>query len=463
MTTTTSLATDELFELRPGVFSATDADGVVSLLRERLWPEGYSLGALSESGRNALRQLADGPCAPSDLGVSDEVTALLESLRAGGWLMTTVRWQGRALYTVQPLQAAPEQTTVDGPVVLSRFAVLHRENEDLVVEAPLASATLRVHDPAAAAVLGALTTPALADEVRGELPVEVVARLLADLCAAGLVVPADHTEDTEPRLRQWRAHELWFHRRTRIGNGGYGGLGYGRTRWGKGVLAPPQARHEPYPGPAVDLYRPDLAALRHNDISLTAAVEDRRSTRTHDDDHPITVDQLGELLYRCSRVRGSFVAEGLEYLKLPYPSGGSVYELELYPVVRKVSGLPAGMYHYDRHEHRLRLVRGPGREVTRLLYTAAWAATVERPPQVLMVIAARFGRLTYTYEELPYTLVLKHTGVLYQTMYLVATAMGLAACGLGGGDALAFNEATGLDYATESSVGDFMLGSRPAE
>jgi hypothetical protein len=58
-------------------------------------------------------------------------------------------------------------------------------------------------------------------------------------------------------------------------------------------------------------------------------------------------------------------------------------------------------------------------------------------------------------------LILKHVGVLYQTMYCVATAMNLAPCALGGGDSLAFTEATGRDPLEEPCVGEFLLGSRP--
>jgi SagB-type dehydrogenase family enzyme len=456
---------ERLYQLRPGVYSATGEQGTVTLLRVRQWPQSMSLGQLSADGRAALRLLAERPCAVADLPGSepDEVKALLATLHAGGWLTTTVCWAGRQLYTVQPLRSVPDPPAVDEAVVLSRFTVLRREGDDLVVESPLATATVRAHDPAVSAVLGTLVSTAHANGIHGGLPDHVVTQLLLDLRAAGLAVPTDNAEDTEPRLRQWRPHELWFHGRSRQGNGGYAGLAYGRTKWAKGIFDPTPARHDPFPGPVVELSRPSLDTLRHNDLPLTAVVEDRRSTRTHDDDHPITAEQLGELLYRCSGVRGSFVADGVEHLRLPYPAGGSVYELELYPVVRQASGLDPGMYHYDRHEHQLRLVREPGHEVARLLRSAALSASVDRPPQVLIVLAARFGRLMYTYEELPYALVLKHVGVLYQTMYLVATAMGLAACALGGGDALAFNEATGLDYATESSVGEFMLGSRPKE
>jgi hypothetical protein len=46
-------------------------------------------------------------------------------------------------------------------------------------------------------------------------------------------------------------------------------------------------------------------------------------------------------------------------------------------------------------------------------------------------------------------------------MYLVATALGLAPCALGGGNSDAFAAAAGTDYYAESTVGEFVLGSRP--
>ena len=59
-----------------------------------------------------------------------------------------------------------------------------------------------------------------------------------------------------------------------------------------------------------------------------------------------------------------------------------------------------------------------------------------------------------------YAVTLKNAGALYQQMYLVATAMNLAPCGLGGGDSDLFAEAAGLDYYAETSVGEFLLSSR---
>jgi SagB-type dehydrogenase family enzyme len=81
-------------------------------------------------------------------------------------------------------------------------------------------------------------------------------------------------------------------------------------------------------------------------------------------------------------------------------------------------------------------------------------------PQLILVLTARFGRLSWKYEGNAYALLLQEVGVVYQTMYLVATAMGLAPCAVGGGDAADFAHLIGTDPLEEASVGAFVLGRR---
>jgi SagB-type dehydrogenase family enzyme len=61
-----------------------------------------------------------------------------------------------------------------------------------------------------------------------------------------------------------------------------------------------------------------------------------------------------------------------------------------------------------------------------------------------------------------YSTVLKDVGVLMQTMYLVATAMGLSPCAIGCGDAEKSARLLGTRFEAESSVGEFLLGGPPA-
>ncbi|GFG67821.1 hypothetical protein MKUB_53110 [Mycobacterium kubicae] len=167
------------------------------------------------------------------------------------------------------------------------------------------------------------------------------------------------------------------------------------------------------------------------------------------------------MLYRAARTRRTQPSGDAEQLlSRPYPSAGSVYELELYPVIRNVAGLSPGMYHYDSFDHSLRLVASAdSTAVSQLIAPAAATLAGGAEPQALIVMAARCGRIMWTYEQLAYATILKDVGVLMQTIYLAATAMGIGACAQGYGDTSAFVAATGVDELQECSVGSMVIGS----
>ena len=196
------------------------------------------------------------------------------------------------------------------------------------------------------------------------------------------------------------------------------------------------------------------------------AQEGRRSVRHYGPD-PITLDQLGEFLYRVGRVRAVFgpdAAHAMPYeaVDRPYPTGGAAGDLEMYVTAHRVAGLARASYHYDAAGHRLVPVCTDGTLVDTLLRGAAVSTGGSPTPDVLLTFTSRFGRLTWKYDGMAYAATLKHVGVAYQTCYLVATAMRLAPCGLGSGDAQLSARVFNLDWHLESSVGEFTLGSLPA-
>ena len=73
-------------------------------------------------------------------------------------------------------------------------------------------------------------------------------------------------------------------------------------------------------------------------------------------------------------------------------------------------------------------------------------------------MAARFGRVSWKYSGFAYSLVLKHVGVLMQTLYLMATEMEIGACAIGVGDIDLFAKMTGLEFHVEGSVGQIAIG-----
>jgi SagB-type dehydrogenase family enzyme len=84
-------------------------------------------------------------------------------------------------------------------------------------------------------------------------------------------------------------------------------------------------------------------------------------------------------------------------------------------------------------------------------------------PQILITMAARFGRISWKYSSIAYALVLKDVGVLMQTLYLMATDMGLGGCAIGSTNIDLFAKMTGLELHVEGAVSQFALGRGAAK
>lgn len=381
---------------------------------------------------------------------------LLRRLDATGWIERSVVDKDVTLARLKPVGHDIVPVTrplgAEDEVALSAFAFLRVDDGETVLETPKASLRLVLDDPRLAGLVPKLAAPTTARALDLGLSADATLALLRLLHAGSLLTrPGD--EDGFA-LAQWSFHELLMHARSRVGRnlGEYGGSYRLAQRFTPLPPTPPQFE------PAVELARP--VENWSGDAPFGTVLDGRRSIRDQDDAHPITVAQLGEFLYRAGRERDRFSDGRQELASRPYPGGGAVYELELYPLVRLCEGVEPGLYHYDAKAHALGQVAPPGPRTILLQEYSRLMAVKDEPSQILILVAARFGRVTWKYEQMAYALVLKHVGVLYQTMYLVATAMGLAPCALGGGNADAFAAASGLDYYAEPAVGEFLLGSR---
>ena len=370
----------------------------------------------------------------------------LNHLARRGWLFISVRAGQERLATLMPISSSfvfpSTRRASDRPHVLSRFAYLRSDGGAMVLESPLSFSRLVLHDARAAALVHALARPTSARELGGLVPgLEggAASSLLGLFAAAGMAAEVGDdgatAEDKNPTLQCWEFHDLLFHARSRVGRHD---APVGGTYRHAGKLDPPPALKTMSASEAIELYRPDLERLKRDDPPLAQLQERRCSLREYADE-PIMARQLGEFLFRVARVKdrrdwevmtpgGPIRVEGTTR---PYPAGGGLYELEVYVVVNTCRGLDAGLYHYDALNHRLGRVAGRTDEVEALLSDAARAAGMAPGSlQVLLVLATRFPRLAWKYASLAYALTLKHVGVVYQTMYLAATAMGIAPCAL---------------------------------
>ena len=350
-------------------------------------------------------------------------------------------------------------------LVLSRFAYLRRRGDALVLESPRAGALFRIHDPRIAAVLAVLSTPQPIRQLRRQdgFPGVALLGLLVD-CKILLKVKAGdrglRAEEGDPDLVLWDFHDLLFHARSTEGRHANptGGL-YSYADH----MAPLPAVRPRWPGPEIDLGKPAPAQALSRFAKL---LRERHSVRDFDDRHPITLADLSHFLDGAARVLSTWSSKSefgddapmVAHTARPYPSAGASYGLELYVAVDKCEGLARGFYHYDAGTHALVAIGARAGELDALLAGAAFAMGADAAPQVLLTIAARFGRVSWKYSAIAYALILKDAGVLMQTLYLMATDMGLGGCAIGSHNIKLFAEMTGIEFHVESPVGQFALG-----
>ncbi len=341
-------------------------------------------------------------------------------------------------------------------IALSRFAYLRRRADALVLESPRAAALFRICDPAIASLVASLAAPKKVSELQGQrgFPGLELLALLAD-CEILFKV-----EPNSAGLRD--SDDLLFHTRSTEGRQAnpLGGL-YPYV----GKLPPLPAERPAWPGKPIELS--PSAAEGEPDLPIARLLRARHSVRDFDESQPITRDELAQFLNCTSRVTSRWESpvdfdgdEGplVSYTSRPYPAAGSAYELELYLAVANCAGLARGFYHYDASRHSLTAIEATEAQLATLLGSAQFAMAAASEPQVLITIAARFGRLSWKYAAIAYSLVLKDVGVLMQTLYLGASGMGLGGCAIGTSNIELFAKMTGLPLHVEGPVGVFALG-----
>jgi SagB-type dehydrogenase family enzyme len=438
-----------------------------------------NLGHLSPAAMERARGLTEGLPLASFAGrsaVAREVDGLVHRLARHGLVEYSLFLprDAQAVVVIEPQipEYWPQRAKLGegDTVVLSRFASLRRRGNEMVLESPRAAALFRIGDPAIVATLATLSRPRKISGLRRHaaafnldlLELLLDSRFLLKLDAkngGGLRV-----DEGDGNLVLWDFHDLMFHTRSTEGRHADP---VGSTFAYANVVSPLPAVRPPWPGQKIDLRKFPTS----DSISpFGELLRERHSVRDFDDEHPVTLAELARFLDTTSGVLSEWKSESnfegipeTAYSTRPYPSAGSAYELELYLAVSNCAGLAPGLYHYDAGAHALAAIEASAQQLRALVAAAEFAMDAPGPPQVLITIAARFGRISWKYSSIAYSLILKNVGSLIQTFYLAATDMGLGGCAIGTTNIDLFAKMTGLEFHVEGPVGQFALGrGKPA-
>ena len=192
--------------------------------------------------------------------------------------------------------------------------------------------------------------------------------------------------------------------------------------------------------------------MLHN---LYQLLETRRSARIYTEED-LTLPQLSFLLWSCQGVKS---IRGKSYATLrTVPSGGARHPFETYLIIRKISGLKPGVYHYLPLEHSLEFiheVEDMGEFITKSLKGQSWAAKAN----VIFYWSMVAYRAEWRYGIYAHRAALMDVGHMAENLYLACTGIGLGCCAIASFSDELCNQMFKLDGEEEFAVYAMPVGT----
>ncbi|MER2540683.1 MAG: SagB family peptide dehydrogenase [Azonexus sp.] len=355
----------------------------------------------------------------------------------------------------------------DTVLELSGLAMLHRVEQEMVLDFPPTGLRIVLQVPAIVGWLTGFNGRDSMDSRRADFPLakagSEIDALIEVLAGLGVLTgekgasPVDLADNDS--LATWEPHNLFFYTQSHSGFN-FGPLG-AMPGFAPNTEVPPLTRRlntmtsVELPVSLSGVSEPVVAGL----------LRERRSVRDFDSKQPVTLDELSALLFYTLKIqRTDWMAfqtpDGVKSMELawgPSPTAGACHALEIFVCVSECRNLASGIYAYDCLEHRLGLVADDS-AANKMLASAARSMGREISPPITLIITVRFDRVFWKYRGVSMANILRDVGALYQTLYLGAQGIGLAGCAIGNVDLAGFEGVCGHPFYKEGPVGMFALG-----
>lgn len=212
-----------------------------------------------------------------------------------------------------------------------------------------------------------------------------------------------------------------------------------------------------------------IALARPAPSALSELMQRRTTCRNFDTTRLLPADLFGALLERVFAAQAVHaISAETAVLKKNSPSGGGLHATECYLLVQHVAGIAPGLYHYHAGEHALEPMNGADgldRDAltalaARLVAGQTWFANAH----ALAILTPRFARSFWKYRNhaKAYRALILDSGHLSQSLYLVATELGLGAYVTSAINEFEIERAFGLDGLVEGPLAVCGFGWRGA-
>ena len=193
-----------------------------------------------------------------------------------------------------------------------------------------------------------------------------------------------------------------------------------------------------YRGEAMRLPSPEVVG----EVSLEEVIKSRRTVRSFRSEE-LDLKQLSQIFWAAQGVtadRGSMRAA---------PSAGALYPMDVYAVTGEggVSGIEAGVYHYDFKRHRI--TPASGGDVRHLVARAALSQNWMARAPVCLVITAEYGRINTKYGNRGVRYAMIEAGHIGQNIFLQVESLGLKAGIVGAFDDRRLNQILNIPLSHE--------------
>lgn len=290
------------------------------------------------------------------------------------------------------------------------------------------------------------------------IPSSTLEKLLQRLIESGVVIEEGTKVNSEGKCAYASNVEMFIHRNAAKGHFDQDYI------VSRGIPPPPAFKSVSIPSMDSAIVDLNLVTRERKYSNFEEVLMGRTSCRRFSS-KALSLQELSKFLDLSAKVKAVKEVPFLGTISFrPAASGGARHPLEIYIINKNIKGLDSGIFYYHPLKNFLVRLEQTQSQSETCEHFSGWISTALEPgsnsPACILIISACFARTMWKYRNMGLKVIYHDVGCLLQTMYLVATYLGLGGCAIGTGDQSQVENMLALNSNEESLVTCFVLGHK---